>query len=197
MSLMSLQDKYWTGFLVSEARLIRLRGLAPPPSTTINFPSTSDASQLDLHHHHHHTHPPNRQVPPQLCPSWLTPITMPRRLPVRTNLPPNDAVLDSRQQSDIPAPGEAILSVSALLSSASSLSFQRSVADLLDAEIKKRRAFRKFTFRGIDLDQYGAHETTLGAMVMLMIWPTDSSTSLPNSCAMSSTPVLADDSTVA
>ena len=76
------------------------------------------------------------------------------------------------------------------------------------AEIKKRRAFRKFSYRGVDLDQYvepfilgtfrnatRAHLERSSKSLTKIPLTTDSSIFHPQTFAHSSTPVLAVDST--
>merc|ERR1712025_119738 len=75
------------------------------------------------------------------------------------------------------------------------------------AEIKKRRAFRKFSYRGIDLDKYVHHPPDTRANHHCLVERQDSRafanahaafwTSAPTSSVMSSTPVPAAGSTAA
>jgi hypothetical protein len=69
-------------------------------------------------------------------------------------------------------------------------------------ELKKKRTFRKFSYRGIDLDQYVLLDPNLLSHITNISYVPffsfiDSSTSLPNNCVMSSTPVPAGGSTAA
>jgi hypothetical protein len=70
-------------------------------------------------------------------------------------------------------------------------------------ELKKKRAFRKFSYRGVDLDQYvvalpESHALSVSGLIVSYAdaQSADSSTSLPKNCATSFTPVPAVDSTV-
>ena len=56
------------------------------------------------------------------------------------------------------------------------------------AELKKRRAFRKFSYRGIDLDQYVASQYRYYPSAQSNISYTDFSTFLPMNSSTSSTP---------
>jgi len=68
---------------------------------------------------------------------------------------------------------------------------------MLTIELKKKRAFRKFSYRGIDLDQYVAStlERKSGNRRVTDGFRTDSLTYPPNNSVMSSTPAHAVGST--
>ena len=120
--------------------------------------------------------------------SWLTQIITPRKLPVRDeNLPVRVPLQDRPINAFLTTVGRQI-----------GRCLQLSLTTH-NAELKKKRTFRKFSYRGIDLDQYAAAPSLSSTPLS----PTtndcasDSSTSHPNNSATSSTPAPAVGSTAA
>ena len=68
---------------------------------------------------------------------------------------------------------------------------------LSSAELKKKRAFRKFSYRGIDLEQYATPSLPPRFIISYSLLSLDSSTSPPNNSAMLCTPAPGADSTAA